>query len=79
MHSRLVRSDALSVKTRPSFSFGSPKRLFRKRYLRDDHPFQKFDVTPDGKHFAVVEPVADGVPQKIHLIENWFEEFRGDE
>ncbi len=77
-----VEGDALiavPVTTRPGFSFGSPRQLFRKRYLRDSLPVQKFDVTPDGKHFVVVEPVEDGPPQKIHLVENWFEEFRGDE
>ena len=42
-------------------------------------PFQKYDVTSDGKYFVVVEPVDDGPPRSIHLVENWFEEFRGGE
>ncbi len=70
---------AVPVNTRSAFSFGTPKRLFQKRYLRDRLPFQKYDVTSDGKYFVVVEPVEDGPPRKIHLVENWFEAFRGDE
>ena len=69
----------VSVRTNAAFSLGTSTRLFQKRDLRDPLPFQKYDVTSDGKYFVVVEPVEDGPPRKIHLVENWFEEFRGDE
>ena len=40
-------------------------------------PYERFDVSPDGKRFAMVR--GTGAPEKqrnIVVVENWFEEFR---
>ena len=40
--------------------------------------YQNYDVSPDGRRFVTVEDV-EVEPPRIHVVENWFEEFRGRE
>ena len=68
---------AVSVTTSLTFSVGAAQPLFE-----DETAFasrgQQYDVTPDGQRFVVVETLGDtGGGQAIHVVMNWFEEFRG--
>jgi hypothetical protein len=71
---------AAAVSTADGFTVVSTKALFRHSSLGTTTA-TNFDVSPDGERFLVVETLgdeADGAPA-IHVIENWYEEFRGRE
>ena len=69
---------AVPVSTDPTFSLGSPTRLF-------EHPSltalvnPQYDVSADGERFVLAEPAGEPLEPTIHVVENWFEEFRGRE
>ena len=76
-----VESDtliAVSVNTKPTFSVGSTERLFSDPGLAALFPQQTYDVAADGQRFVMVENLGD--PQyTIHVMQNWYEEFRDRE
>jgi len=61
---------AVTVATHPAFSSATPVQLFQKASLPN------YDVSSDGKRFIVLEKPPAGPPLTIHVVENWFEEFR---
>jgi Tol biopolymer transport system component len=65
---------AVSVGTRPTFSPGTPMPLFGKPLLPVG-----YEVAPDGKRILILERPAGEPPLSIHVVHNWFEEFRGRE
>ena len=74
---------AVSVATRPGFSSGAPALLFEKRYIRSVgsggvNLNPQYDVFPDGKRFVLLDRPGGEQPLAIHVVHNWFEEFRGD-
>jgi len=67
---------ALSIAIQPAFSPGSPQRLFDGLYEQGMSPH--YDVSADGKRFVLLRtPDTAGPPITIHVVQNWFEEFRG--
>jgi len=75
---------SLSIKTRPGFSSRAPARLFEKRYIRSvsaggPNVFPQYDVSSDGKRFVILDRPGGDMPLSIHVVHNWFEEFRGRE
>ncbi len=70
---------AVSVTTSPVFSPGGAQPLFEDKTAFVDRG-QQYDVTPDGQRFVVVETLRDAdAGQSIHVVENWFAEFRDRE
>ena len=74
---------AVSVSTVGEFSTGSPKSLFRLPGQGDiglDIAYQ-YDVSADGQRFVVIEDVEDEQASRpsIHIVQNWYEEFRDRE
>ena len=74
---------SVPVSTMDGFSAGSAKPLF-------EHPglgggiSSTYDVSADGQRFVVVEDVESeegeqAKPPSIHIVENWFEEFKDRE
>ena len=65
---------AVTVSTEPTFSVGRTVRLFDGEgvFAGRGH---RYDVTADGQRFVVAEQV-EGQGSTIHVVENWFEEFR---
>jgi serine/threonine-protein kinase len=69
---------AAQVNTEPTFSPGKPKTLFRGNYVTGYQENPEWDITPDGKRFIMIKPVA-GVgdesstesPRKINIVLNW--------
>ena len=71
----------VAVETDPVVKLGTPKSLFRGRYIG-------WDLSPDGKRFLVIatrllrdEPSSDEdspspFPRKINIVLNWFEELK---
>ena len=67
---------AVAVTITPAFSTGTTRRLFRDRELWDSSRLgTKYDVSADGQRFVLVETLADAAPA-IHVVQNWFAEFR---
>ncbi|PWU04574.1 MAG: hypothetical protein C5B51_16430 [Terriglobia bacterium] len=62
---------AVSVSTGPAFSPGAPEPLFENRLLQTG-----YDVAADGKQFITLEKPAGEPPLSIHIVHNWYEEFR---
>jgi hypothetical protein len=75
---------AISVRTDPVFSLGTPRKLFQSSYAgAGPNSGIPFDVSSDGKHFLMIKkPTADGptdaasIPRKINIVLNWFEELK---
>jgi hypothetical protein len=65
---------AVPVTPQPAFSFGAAVPLFSRRTLASG--LLEYDVAPDGKRFVVREGPVDAHPLAIHVVNNWFEEFR---
>jgi Tol biopolymer transport system component len=59
--------------TRPTFSPHAPAVLFENRQLAQGG----YDVSADGKRFVVLERPSGEPPLSIHVVHNWFAEFRG--
>ena len=68
---------AVVVETTPGFSAGEASRLFSELSLQRGR-YPNYDVSPDGQRFVTVETVENVTPA-IHVVQNWFEEFRGRE
>jgi serine/threonine protein kinase/Tol biopolymer transport system component len=67
---------AASVTTRPDVSIGPPVPLFAKgSFLFSVAP--QYDVSADGKRFVILNEPAGEPPLSVHVVHNWFEEFRG--
>ena len=69
---------AVAVATTPSFTSGAVTRLFQDANLIGEY-FALYDVSADGRRFVLPETVAgaEEKPPSIHIVENWFAEFRG--
>ena len=72
---------AVNVTPGHAFSSGTPARLFEKRYLRPagegGPPLNpQFDVSADGKRFVIFDRPGGEQPLSIHVVHNWFEEYR---
>ena len=65
---------AVAVETTPAFSAGEASRLFSELPLQRGR-YPNYDVSPDGQRFVTVENVENVTPA-IHVVQNWFEEFR---
>ena len=71
---------AVSVTTTPSFSTESPQVLF-------DHPGlltgvgvdPRYDAANDGRRFVVRETLQGDKPISIHVVQNWYAEFKDRE
>jgi serine/threonine-protein kinase len=70
----------VAVETQPTFKSGKPEVLFRGTYVGfypSDFPW---DIHPDGKRFLLMKEAgaasAEGGPQKINIVLNWFEELK---
>jgi serine/threonine protein kinase/Tol biopolymer transport system component len=72
---------AARITGRPGFFAATPERLFEKEHMRTagsggaNMP-PPYDVLPDGKRFILLDRPAGEQPLSIHVVHNWFEEFR---
>ena len=71
---------AVSVSTQNGFEAGSPKPVFRYSGFGVQSA-TSFDISTDGQRFLVIESVGEEAEeqQSIHVVENWYEEFRNRE
>jgi Tol biopolymer transport system component len=68
---------AVSVSTRPAFSPRTPEPLFEKRSLQSMDA--QYDVSANGQRFIILDRPPGEQPLSIHVVHNWFEEFRGQQ
>jgi serine/threonine protein kinase/Tol biopolymer transport system component len=64
---------SVGVSTRPGFVPGAPVTLFERRMFQATG----YDAAPDGKRFILLDRLEGEPPLSIHVVHNWFEEFRG--
>ena len=71
---------AVPVTTTPGFSVDSPDLLFAHPGLVNAAGVSPiYDVANDGQRFVVRETLEDGEPTSIHVVQNWYAEFKGRE
>ena len=70
---------ATAVATKPTFSLGTPKALFRSIYVpaNTTNSGTPWDISPDGKRFLMMKEAGSaGGPRKINIVLNWLEELK---
>ena len=76
---RTGRIIAVDINTEPTFSIGKPVALpIERAAIIGNYPGRNFDITPDGKQFIVVMPVASATDtsRRINVVVNWLEELK---
>jgi dipeptidyl aminopeptidase/acylaminoacyl peptidase len=63
---------AVAIRTAPTFSFSKPRRLF----VAKRSEFRGYTVSPDGQRILMIRRVGAVVPDKLIVVENWFEELK---
>lgn len=58
---------------RGTVEIGTPKALFEKRTFG----LLQFDAARSGQEFIVLERPTNEQPLAVHVVRDWFEEFRG--
>ncbi|MCH7885006.1 MAG: serine/threonine-protein kinase [Planctomycetes bacterium] len=64
----------VGIQTEPTFSPGAPKPLFE---LEDASFLPPFDISPDGRHFVMIQKGEQSAPPtQLRVVLNWFEELK---
>jgi Tol biopolymer transport system component len=66
---------AVPVETKPALHIGTSRRLFDGPYAGADGD-RKFDVTPDGRRFLMIERVDPTNGHQLVVVLNWTEELK---
>jgi hypothetical protein len=67
---------AVGVKTRPTFSVGRSAALFPAGGFASFEFSPQYDVSSDDQRFLMIRPLAASGPDKLIVVENWFEELK---
>src|SRR5881397_991198 len=67
---------AVAVNTTPRFSLGRSTALFSAAGFTSFRFTPQFAVAPDDQRFLMIRPLETGTPDKLIVVENWFEELR---
>ena len=70
---------AVSIDTNGGFRVGPPTALFEARvfWLDNSGPgVPQYAVSPDDRRFLMVRPINDVGPNKVVVVDNWFEELK---
>jgi hypothetical protein len=66
---------SVAVMTAPTFSFSKPRRLFAAKW--SEFPFfNGYAVSPDGQRILMIRRVGESAPDKLIVVENWFEDLK---
>ena len=71
------RMMAVSVRMNPFTVLGKPTTLFTGDYRKGG--MASYDVTGDGKHFLMVQPLPDSSPRSFRVVLNWRSELEAQE
>ena len=67
---------SVALKPGPTFTAGEPRALFSVSQFTVGGNAGVFDVSPDGKRFVMVRPVAGLGETELVVVQNWFEELK---
>ena len=67
---------AVDVNTNATFSPGRSAVLFSTAGFAPYLSIQRYAVAPDDRRFLMIRPLATGTPDKLIVVENWFEELK---
>jgi len=66
----------VAVNTTPRFSLGRSTVLFSGAGFSSLRFTPQYAVAPDDQHFLMIRPLETSTPDKLIVVENWFEELR---
>ena len=64
------------VKTKPAFSLGRSTALFPAAGFQSFEGNPQYAVTPDDRRFLMLRQTGGSAPDKLIVVENWFEELK---
>ena len=67
---------AVAVKTSPTFSLGRSATLFPSAGFASYYVTPQYAVAPNDRRFLMVRLLATGTPDKLVVVDNWFEELK---
>jgi hypothetical protein len=67
---------AVGVRTRPTFSVGRSATLFPAAGFASFEFSPQYDVSLDDQRFLMIRPLAASGPDRLIVVENWFEELK---
>jgi hypothetical protein len=67
---------AVAVNTTPRFSLGRSTALFSAAGFTSFRFTPQYAVAPDDRRFLMIRQLETGTPDKVIVVENWFEELR---
>ena len=67
---------AAELKTKPTFSVGRSIALFSAAGFASLVWAPQYAVAPDDRRFLMIRPVETSTPDKLIVVENWFEELK---
>ena len=67
---------AVEVHTNPTFSLGRATVLFPAARFTSLRFNPQYAVGPDDQRFLMIRPLQTGTPDKLIVVENWFEDLR---
>jgi serine/threonine-protein kinase len=70
---------AVPVTTTPAFVAEAPHALFTATDYAHAASYRAYDVSPDGRRFVMLRPIADSVvaaANQVVLVDNWFKELK---
>jgi len=67
---------AVEVHTNPTFSLGRSVALFPAAGFSSLRFTPQYAVALDDRRFLMIRPLQTGAPDKLIVVENWFEELR---
>ncbi|MGI8402011.1 MAG: BTAD domain-containing putative transcriptional regulator [Gemmatimonadaceae bacterium] len=67
---------SVRVKTRPTFSLGPSTALFPAAGFSSYKFNAQYTVAPDDQRFLMIRDAKTGTPDKLIVVENWFEELK---
>jgi eukaryotic-like serine/threonine-protein kinase len=70
---RLMASE---VKTNPTFEIGRATPLFPAGGYVSYQQNKQYDVSPDDRRFLMIRPAGASAPDKLIVVDNWFEELK---
>lgn len=67
---------AVAITTNPTFSVGRSTTLFAAGGFSSDELSVQYAVAPDDRRFLMIRPLVASGPDKLIVVENWFEELK---
>lgn len=64
------------MSTSPTFSLGRSAPLFPAAGFFSLELSPHYAVAPDDRRFLMIRPLVTGTPDKLIVVENWFEELK---